>query len=404
MGGRASSSSGNGPNANGGPAADSVRLSSRASEEESDTEGASQLDHIQNSLEAMMSYDSGAGKIPDAYQQGANGYNKWKSFALAARTIGEEPPSSPEPSPSQSAPSPDPGGPKSGKSVSGGWAAVAARGHASASPQPTKPPPTAPPQSQLGPSPKSSLATPSSPPVLLSPQAGPPTAKAAAASFVAAVASMAVANQIPMPVPAPAPHHASQQHQLMAAAIPQTRTAFNNKTMSRLSPRFREEITTLINSMPGLKIEDFDDGVMYQLCQKRNEDEAIAALRALSGSNLANMQHVAAYLNHVIKNFRLLAPGEGGQASTSVSSIRTNRLEEIVNKCGYMDWKHLDAGVIKVMSQLSDIGETDILEELNMLESSDLSNVEYMPAYLNKRLNNRLWSRRKAMGVGTGYA
>jgi hypothetical protein len=26
---------------------------------------------------------------------------------------------------------------------------------------------------------------------------------------------------------------------------------------------------------------------------------------------------------------------------------------------------------------------------------ADLSNVEYMPAYLNKRLNNRLWSRRK---------
>ncbi len=28
--------------------------------------------------------------------------------------------------------------------------------------------------------------------------------------------------------------------------------------------------------------------------------------------------------------------------------------------------------------------------------AADLSNVEYMPAYLNKRLNNRLWSRRKA--------
>lgn len=28
---------------------------------------------------------------------------------------------------------------------------------------------------------------------------------------------------------------------------------------------------------------------------------------------------------------------------------------------------------------------------------ADLSNVEYMPAYINKRLNNRLWSRRKAM-------
>ncbi len=29
------------------------------------------------------------------------------------------------------------------------------------------------------------------------------------------------------------------------------------------------------------------------------------------------------------------------------------------------------------------------------VRAADLSNVEYMPAYLNKRLNNRLWTRRK---------
>lgn len=40
-------------------------------------------------------------------------------------------------------------------------------------------------------------------------------------------------------------------------------------------------------------------------------------------------------------------------------------------------------------------------QQLEMLKSTDLSNVEYMPAYLNKRLNNRLWSRRK-MQVGAG--
>ena len=54
----------------------------------------------------------------------------------------------------------------------------------------------------------------------------------------------------------------------------------------------------------------------------------------------------------------------------------------------------------QVLGQLTEIGESDVFEELDMLESTDLSNVEYMPAYLNKRLNNRLWSRRKALGGG----
>ena len=55
---------------------------------------------------------------------------------------------------------------------------------------------------------------------------------------------------------------------------------------------------------------------------------------------------------------------------------------------------------VQVLGQLTEIGESDVFEELDMLESTDLSNVEYMPAYLNKRLNNRLWSRRKALGGG----
>ncbi len=54
----------------------------------------------------------------------------------------------------------------------------------------------------------------------------------------------------------------------------------------------------------------------------------------------------------------------------------------------------------QVMGQLTEIGESDVFEELDLLESTDLSNVEYMPAYLNKRLNNRLWSRRKAHNGG----
>jgi hypothetical protein len=52
----------------------------------------------------------------------------------------------------------------------------------------------------------------------------------------------------------------------------------------------------------------------------------------------------------------------------------------------------------QVLSQLSKLCEGDVFEELELLAATDLSNVEYMPAYLNKRLNNKLWSRRKADG------
>ncbi len=47
------------------------------------------------------------------------------------------------------------------------------------------------------------------------------------------------------------------------------------------------------------------------------------------------------------------------------------------------------------MGQLAELSDDDVCEELEQLQSTDLSAVEYMPAYLNKRLNNRLWSKRK---------
>lgn len=71
------------------------------------------------------------------------------------------------------------------------------------------------------------------------------------------------------------------------------------------------------------------------------------------------------------------------------------RLEEIVNRSSDLDWKHFDAGVVKVLGQLAELSDEDVTEELDLLNSTDLSSVEYMPAYLNKRLNNRLWSKRK---------
>ena len=53
------------------------------------------------------------------------------------------------------------------------------------------------------------------------------------------------------------------------------------------------------------------------------------------------------------------------------------------------------SSVFQVMSQLAEISDDDVIEELELLQATDLSAVEYMPAYLNKRLNNRLWSKRK---------
>ncbi|GAX80585.1 hypothetical protein CEUSTIGMA_g8022.t1 [Chlamydomonas eustigma] len=214
----------------------------------------------------------------------------------------------------------------------------------------------------------------------------------------------------------------------------------------KISARLQAQIVHLIRTVPGLKAEDFDEGVMFQLGLKGNEDEALAALRTLEGGDVSALQHPAAYLNHVIKNFHptaaaassapssavsgasgssvmhVLTPGggggmavSGGGAETASSApVRTNsthmsakavlqrlplrlyrRIEDIVNRCNHLEWKHFDAGVIKVLGQLAELSDDDVIEELEMLQSTDLSAVEYMPAYLNKRLNNRLWSKRK---------
>ncbi|KAG2437284.1 hypothetical protein HXX76_005943 [Chlamydomonas incerta] len=192
----------------------------------------------------------------------------------------------------------------------------------------------------------------------------------------------------------------------------------------KLTPRVRDEICTLIRTVPGLRPEDFDDGVLHQLTLKKSEEEAVGALRMLAAENVSGIQHMAAYINHVIKNYHLTGPGGpggvaglvGAGASLPSATVRANstpvsskailqklplrvykRLEDVIAKCSYMEWKHFDAGVVKVMAQLAEIGEEDVFEELELLQSTDLSNVEYMPAYLNKRLNNRLWSRRKML-------
>jgi len=49
---------------------------------------------------------------------------------------------------------------------------------------------------------------------------------------------------------------------------------------------------------PHAQLEDFDDGVVYQLAAKKNEEEALGALRTLAENDVSGIQHLAAYINH----------------------------------------------------------------------------------------------------------
>ena len=64
-------------------------------------------------------------------------------------------------------------------------------------------------------------------------------------------------------------------------------------------------------------------------------------------------------------------------------------VEELVEASQWLDWRHLDAGVMKVLQQLSHVSEDEAFTELQQIEDSDLSSVKNMPAYLNKCFNNR---------------
>ncbi len=128
------------------------------------------------------------------------------------------------------------------------------------------------------------------------------------------------------------------------------------------------------------QLDDFDEGVVAQLNSKRTEDTAIAAVRHIANYDIASIQHMAAYINHIIKHFNTpngaSYPGTaptggassigvyGGQirlASVPVSAKAMlaklplkvyRRLEEVVASCSYLEWHHLDAGVVKVLAQV----------------------------------------------------
>jgi hypothetical protein len=180
-----------------------------------------------------------------------------------------------------------------------------------------------------------------------------------------------------------------------------------------------------------LQAEDFDDGVVHQLNAKRSEEEAVAAVRHIAHYDLANIQHMAAYLNHLVKHYNHNAaaaaaaasdngsltggapgaaggptaataapsarPGasgvaQGGSLGSTLGGSRTSggstaaasagaggnlgafggqirlasvpvstkamlqklplkvfrQLEQLVAGCAYLEWRHFDAGVVKV--------------------------------------------------------
>jgi hypothetical protein len=85
---------------------------------------------------------------------------------------------------------------------------------------------------------------------------------------------------------------------------------------------------------------------------------------------------------HTCYNAKLLSVGNGG-ANTWWDVCR-------------IDWRHFDAGVMKVLQQLASTAESDAVSELRQVEVTELSTVKNMPAYLNKCFNNRLWKARES--------
>lgn len=69
-------------------------------------------------------------------------------------------------------------------------------------------------------------------------------------------------------------------------------------------------------------------------------------------------------------------------------------LESLVDVSPWIEWRHFDAGVLKVLQQLAAQSEGEALAEIRQVEASELSSVKNMPAYLNKCFNNRLWKQR----------
>jgi hypothetical protein len=61
--------------------------------------------------------------------------------------------------------------------------------------------------------------------------------------------------------------------------------------------------------------------VVHQLNAKRTEDEAVAAVRNIAHYELGTIQHMAAYLNHVVKNFNAAAAAAAAAAADTTVGL-----------------------------------------------------------------------------------
>jgi hypothetical protein len=92
--------------------------------------------------------------------------------------------------------------------------------------------------------------------------------------------------------------------------------------LARLPGAVRAEVEGLVARSGGLlKVEDFDEGVVHQLAARRSEAEAVAAVRSIAQYELGSIQHMAAYLNHIIKHYAPQGGGEGQQSAGRMVSV-----------------------------------------------------------------------------------
>jgi hypothetical protein len=68
-------------------------------------------------------------------------------------------------------------------------------------------------------------------------------------------------------------------------------------------------------------VEDFDDGVVHQLNAKHSEEEAVAAVRHIAHYELGSIQHMAAYLNHLVKHYNHNAAAAAAAAAAADSTV-----------------------------------------------------------------------------------
>jgi hypothetical protein len=76
-----------------------------------------------------------------------------------------------------------------------------------------------------------------------------------------------------------------------------------------------------LSSCHNQQLEDFDDGVVHQLNAKRSEDEAVAAVRHIAHYELGTIQHMAAYLNHLVKHYNHNAAAAAAAAAAADTTV-----------------------------------------------------------------------------------